>query len=183
MPSRWVFAYGSLMWNPGFKFLFHAPAVTFGHHRSLCVLSYHYRGTSAKPGLVLGLDRGGECRGVAYEVAGEAWEATHAYLTARERISDAYEEQLLPVTLADGREAKALAYVMQRDHPQYAGAFTAEEVRQHIEQGHGLAGSCADYLRNTIAHLRALGIRDAYLEALVGRYPDLLQATSDNLGA
>ncbi len=173
MPPRWVFAYGSLMWNPGFKFIRHAPALVAGYRRSLCVLSYHYRGTPEKPGLVLGLDKGGECRGMAYEVAGAAWAQTHAYLTAREKISDAYDERVLSVRLADGAEVTALAYVMKPDHPQYAGGFTDDEVWIHIAQGQGLAGSCVDYVRRTIAHLRAMEIRDEYLEALSQRFPAL----------
>jgi glutathione-specific gamma-glutamylcyclotransferase len=176
MPPRWVFAYGSLMWNPGFKFIRHEPALVAGFHRSLCVLSYHYRGTPEKPGLVLGLDKGGECRGMAYEVAGEAWAATHAYLTAREKISDAYDERLLRARLAGGGEVDALAYVMKPDHPQYAGGFTDDQVMLHIAQGQGLAGSCADYVRRTIAHLRAMEISDDYLEALVLRLPELYAA-------
>jgi glutathione-specific gamma-glutamylcyclotransferase len=176
MLPRWVFAYGSLMWNPGFRFISHWPASVSGYHRSLCVLSYHYRGTREKPGLVLGLDKGGECQGLAYEVSAEAWEGTLAYLTAREKISDAYDERILPIRLDDGREVEALAYVMKPDHPQYAGALTADEIRQHVLQGEGLAGSCVVYVRKTLAHLREMGISDPHLEALAARFPELQAA-------
>jgi glutathione-specific gamma-glutamylcyclotransferase len=177
MQQCWVFAYGSLMWNPGFKFLSHGPARLAGYHRKLCVLSYHYRGTQEKPGLVLGLDRGGECKGVAYLVDGTAWDQTHAYLTARERISEVYDEMLLPVELASGETVEAMAYVVNLKHPQYAGCLEPRPIFDHITQGHGLAGACLDYVRNTIAHLRGLGIRDDHLELLAGEYPELQAAS------
>jgi glutathione-specific gamma-glutamylcyclotransferase len=177
MQQRWVFAYGSLMWNPGFKFLSHGPARLEGYHRKLCVLSYHYRGTQEKPGLVLGLDQGGQCQGVAYRIDGAAWDATHAYLTARERISEVYDEMLLPVAIASGEKVEALAYVVNPSHPQYAGSLGAPHILDHITQGYGLAGACLDYVRNTIAHLRGLGISDDHLERLARDYPELQAAS------
>jgi glutathione-specific gamma-glutamylcyclotransferase len=79
----WVFAYGSLIWRPGFEFIEQQPARVVGAHRSLCVLSYIHRGTPERPGLVLGLDRGGTCRGIAYRVAASRRSATIDYLRAR----------------------------------------------------------------------------------------------------
>jgi glutathione-specific gamma-glutamylcyclotransferase len=172
MQQRWVFAYGSLMWNPGFSFAVRGVALLQGYHRSFCVLSYHYRGTPERPGLVLGLDRGGECRGVAYSVDAAQWETTHAYLTAREKISDAYDEMWLPVALADsGATVDALTYVVNTGHEQYTGKLGPEEAMHYINQGHGLAGPCTDYVRNTLTHLRDLKIRDDYLEAFAAHVP------------
>src|SRR5688572_31561615 len=115
----WVFGYGSLMWRPGFPFLERAHAHLYGYHRSLCVLSHVHRGTPEKPGLVLGLDRGGRCHGVAFRVLASEAEATTAYLREREQVTKVYVERRLPVTLDDGREVTALAYIVDRRHPQY----------------------------------------------------------------
>src|SRR3954469_4786130 len=83
----WVFGYGSLMWRPGFEFIEQVPARLIGEHRALCVLSFDHRGTPKKPGLVLGLDRGGPCRGIAFRVRGELRDATIAYLRGREQTT------------------------------------------------------------------------------------------------
>src|SRR5438309_11601760 len=83
----WVFGYGSLMWRPGFEFIEQVPARLIGEHRALCVYSFVHRGTPEKPGLVLGLDRGGACRGVAFRVAEKHRATTVAYLRAREQVT------------------------------------------------------------------------------------------------
>src|SRR3712207_8276797 len=117
----WVFGYGSLMWRPGFPHLERVHAHLYGYHRSLCVFSHVHRGTPEHPGLVLGLDRGGRCHGVAFRVdAAEAAE-TVRYLREREQVTAVYRERSLPVRLDDGRAVAALAYVVDRSHPQYAG--------------------------------------------------------------
>src|SRR5262245_41671716 len=81
----WVFGYGSLMWRPGFEFIEQVPARLIGEHRALCVYSFDHRGTPEKPGLVLGLDRGGACRGIAFRVAMAQRDFTIEYLRAREQ--------------------------------------------------------------------------------------------------
>ena len=101
----WVFGYGSLLWDPGFAPAERLPARLADWHRSFCMLSVHHRGTEAEPGLVLALDAapGAECRGAALRVApGEEAEVTEM-LRARELISSAYVERMVPVTLSDGR--------------------------------------------------------------------------------
>jgi cation transport protein ChaC len=106
----WVFGYGSLMWRPDFDFSEQAPAALIGAHRSLCIYSFHHRGTPDHPGLVLGLDEGGACRGVAFRVAPDKAEPTLAYLREREQVTDVYVEAIRPVSLLDGsgRELEAL---------------------------------------------------------------------------
>src|SRR5438105_12588195 len=112
----WVFGYGSLMWNPGFRFTERKQAVVHGFHRSLCMYSYMYRGTPERPGLVLALDRGGACNGVAFRVAGETWEGTLAYLRAREQVTMMYREIIRPARITEGSSSaiQALIYVADR---------------------------------------------------------------------
>lgn len=166
----WVFGYGSLMWRPDFPHAERRPATLFGAHRSLCVLSHVHRGTPERPGLVLGLDRGGACRGVAFRVAGADAGEVIAYLRAREQATMVYRERLRPVRLAGGgRAVAALCYLVDRSHPQYAGALAIGEQARLVRQGHGQSGANADYVLNTLAHLRELGIRDRGLEALARR--------------
>jgi glutathione-specific gamma-glutamylcyclotransferase len=166
--THWVFAYGSLIWRPGFAFLHSEPASLQGWHRSLCVLSHHYRGTKDNLGLVFGLDVGGTCHGLAYEVADEVWAETHHYLTARELITSIYIEKRLPVTLPKSlRQVQALTYVVDPRHEQYAGHLTRAQKLNMIRQAVGEAGPCIDYVQNTSSHLRSLGIADRVLDDLV----------------
>ncbi len=165
--SRWVFGYGSLIWNPGFRYLSCHPARLSGLHRRLCVYSFRHRGTEAQPGLVFGLMRGGSCRGMAFEVDAAEWTEVHAYLAAREMDRGVYSEAWRPALLADGRRVTALAYVADPRHAQYAGQLElADEVRL-VRAGRGESGRNIDYVLNTAHHLAELGIRDRYLDQLV----------------
>jgi glutathione-specific gamma-glutamylcyclotransferase len=167
MQQRWIFGYGSLMWRPGFDFISQSQARILGYHRSLCIYSLHHRGTEQRPGLVLGLDRGGSCVGVAFQVAPAKWEATVAYLRAREQVSMVYMETTQTVELLDtSQKVQTLAYVADRRHEQYAGKLTHETLLRHVRQGEGQMGRCTDYVMNTLAHLKEMKIRDKTLEAL-----------------
>jgi cation transport protein ChaC len=167
MSDFWVFGYGSLMWRPGFDHVESVPARLVGAHRSLCVYSWVHRGTRTHPGLVLGLDRGGACRGVAYRVAEGNREAVTAYLRERELVTSVYHEVQRPVTL-QGRPAPvmALAYMVDRAHVQYAGNLPREQLLELVRESVGTSGRNADYVVNTARHLRSAGIRDATLEWL-----------------
>jgi glutathione-specific gamma-glutamylcyclotransferase len=168
--THWVFAYGSLIWRPGFSFLQSRPARLEGWHRSLCVYSHIYRGSPECLGLVFGLDQGGHCLGVAYEVAAEHWDATYAYLTVRELVTNIYLERQLPVTLQGrAQPVSALTYVVDTAHGQFAGGLSEAEVLRLVRQGVGEAGSCVDYVRNTADHLRELGLEDEALQALAAK--------------
>lgn len=162
---RWIFGYGSLMWQPGFTYAAMLPATVHGFHRAFCVYSYHYRGTHDQPGLVLGLDRGGSCHGIAFQVKEEDWPAVYAYLRERELVNYVYREAMLSVRVA-GSKVSALAYVADRGHSQYAGGLSLAEQARFIAQGSGVSGRCADYALSTLAHLREAGIHDPRLEAL-----------------
>ena len=167
MQQHWVFGYGSLMWRPGFDFVRQSHARIQNYHRALCIYSFHHRGTEEKPGLVLGLDAGGSCDGVAFQVAPQAWEATLGYLRAREQISMVYSETTQAVELLDtGEKIEALVYVANRDHDQYAGKLSHGRLMELVQQGEGQSGRCTDYVLNTLAHLKEMDIRDAMLERL-----------------
>ncbi|WP_454918326.1 gamma-glutamylcyclotransferase [Xanthobacter sediminis] len=163
--DHWVFAYGSLMWNPGFAFAERCEARLIGAHRALCVYSFHHRGTPEKPGLVLGLELGGSCRGIAYRVAAALWPDTYAYLTAREQISGVYRESVRRVQLMDGtrRTEPAVAYLVNRGHAQYAGALSREEQLALVKRSHGKSGPNADYVLATVGAMEELGLADADL--------------------
>jgi len=164
----WVFGYGSLMWRPGFEHLERVPARLTGLHRGLCVYSFVHRGTPEKPGLVLGLDLGGACRGIAYRVAAGRRHATIEYLRGREQVTMVYRETMRQVALAShpARTVAALVYVVDRSHPQYAGRLDLERQLHLVRQGHGRSGANLDYVLATVAEIEAQGCRDAGLHRL-----------------
>jgi cation transport protein ChaC len=164
----WVFGYGSLMWRPEFEFIEQVPARLIGEHRALCVYSFDHRGTPEKPGLVLGLDRGGACRGIAFRVAAAHRSGTVDYLRAREQTTNVYREVMRSVWL--GNEARgrvsALTYVVDRGHVQYAGRLSLPEQLRHVQQGHGRSGNNRDYVLSTVKSIEAQGFRDEQLHQL-----------------
>jgi len=162
----WVFAYGSLMWRPGFEFAEARPALLRGYHRAFCISSTHYRGTPERPGLVLGLDRGGACRGRAYRIAAQRAKPVARYLHEREMLSGVYEPRWVRV-VSDAGSLTAVTYVADRAHPHYAGKLAPESIVAIIRQGVGTAGSNIDYLANTVRHLDELGIADGPLHRLL----------------
>jgi cation transport protein ChaC len=164
----WVFAYGSLIWRPGFDFLERRHARLVGGHRALCVYSFVHRGSPEKPGLVFGLDRGGNCRGIAYRVAPAKRSATIKYLRAREQVTRVYREAWRRVWLDDDPKASvhALCYIVDRGHRQYAGRLGLAEQLHYARQGHGRSGACRDYVLAAVKELEVLGIRDPDLHML-----------------
>ncbi|MDZ5647195.1 gamma-glutamylcyclotransferase [Nitrospirillum sp. BR 11828] len=165
----WVFGYGSLMWNPGFPFAERRRATVRGWHRGFSVYSFLHRGTRACPGAVLGLDRGGACRGIAYRVTAADAPGVLDYLWEREMPNEVYEPRLLTAALDNGARVAALAFTAVRGHEQYCGRLPPDEVARLIRQGVGESGRNVDYLVNTVRHLHELGIRDRNLEGLVER--------------
>jgi cation transport protein ChaC len=162
----WVFGYGSLMWKPGFEFSERVPGLLRGFHRSLCIYSNRHRGTAECPGLVLGLDRGGACKGIAFRVPPGLETETHAYLTEREQPNRVYIEVFPHIRLADGRAVRALAYVVDRKHRQYAGKLDHAEIIRLVSQGNGQSGACRDYVLNTLASMDEMGVTDHALDWL-----------------
>jgi cation transport protein ChaC len=167
----WVFGYGSLMWRPGFDYLERAQAKLIGLHRSLCVYSHVHRGTPERPGLVLGLDRGGACRGIAYRVAAEKREETIDYLRAREQVTSVYLEVHRRITLEKPGDpvVQAVTYVVDRGHTQYAGRLSPDQQLHIVRQGHGQSGANPDYVKNTVKAIEDQGFRDPGLHWLAAR--------------
>jgi glutathione-specific gamma-glutamylcyclotransferase len=164
--SLWVFGYGSLMWRPGFSYARRCKAMLRGWRRSLCVFSHVYRGSPERPGLVLGLDRGGACPGVAFEVDSALRETTIRYLREREQATAVYLERMVPITLECGDRVLALTYVADRLHRQYAGRLNREAMLAYVRAGSGKSGDNVAYVLETHDHLRAMGVRDRDLEWL-----------------
>jgi cation transport protein ChaC len=170
----WVFGYGSLMWRPGFEYVERVSARLIGEHRALCVYSFVHRGTPEKPGLVLGLDRGGACRGIAFRVAEKNRAATIAYLRAREQVTSVYREVTRSVWLENDARQRvgALAYVVDRGHVQYAGRLSLAEQLRHVLQGHGQSGPNREYVLATVKAIEAEGFRDIPLHQLASMLHD-----------
>ncbi|MBZ9857760.1 gamma-glutamylcyclotransferase [Mesorhizobium sp. CA13] len=173
MGDFWVFGYGSLIWRPGFAHVETRRARLHGYRRALCVYSFVHRGTRERPGLVLGLDRGGSCVGLAFRVPGELRDEVVAYLRERELVTNVYLERMLNVRLDGGGTVEAVAYIVDRGHEQYAGALDAAHAADVVRGAVGQSGNNEDYVSSTLDHLRALGIRDHWLEDVARRIAPL----------
>ncbi|MBV6658374.1 MAG: gamma-glutamylcyclotransferase [Devosiaceae bacterium] len=168
----WVFGYGSLIWRPGFPFRASYPARLFGYHRSLCVYSYVHRGTPERPGLVMGLDRGGSCSGLVFHVDAGHREEVLRYLREREQSTFVYQERMQRVHVRghDGPSSvEALVYCVDRLHEQYAGLLAREEQLAIVAGAQGKSGPNPDYVVETSRALERLGVHDAGLRWLTSR--------------
>ena len=153
------------MWQPDFPHTEVIPARLFGWHRAMCILSHFYRGTVECPGLVLGLDQGGSCMGMAFRVAAAQWPAVKSQLDERELINNVYLPKFLTVRLKDGRRVTAYAFVADRKHHQYWKGSRDQAIHL-IAQGVGSRGRSREYLEKTLEHMLELGIADTALSAL-----------------
>jgi len=164
----WVFAYGSLLWNPLFPFDDAKPAMLRGLHRHFCLWSLGSRGTVKAPGLVLGLDRGGACRGVAYRLPASCARAELALLWRREMVVASYKPRWVQVQQLQpgGHSLTALTFVVDRAHPQYAGRLAMSRQAKVLATAQGVFGSSADYLERARVALVTHGVVDPYLETL-----------------
>jgi cation transport protein ChaC len=166
----WVFAYGSLMWRPDFPHKRIEPALLHGYHRAFCIRSVHYRGTPEKPGLVLGLARGGSCVGRALLVAAEHGREVADYLHDREMITGVYMPRWFRVRLGgrkQGAIVPAVGYVADSKHEQYCGQLGIDDLVRTIVASSGASGSNVDYLAATVRHLDELGIRESGLHRIL----------------
>ncbi len=161
----WIFAYGSLLWDGELHAVAAEPALLRGYHRSFCLYSYDYRGTSARPGLTLGLDRGGSCRGAVLQLPTEALH----YVWQREMSGRlVYDARLLRVVTASDTR-RALAFTALRSCADYAGRQSPDDAARLILGAAGRRGTCREYFENTVRHLEQLGLADRQLRRLAER--------------
>lgn len=177
---EWVFGYGSLMWNPGFEHLSACSAMLEGYHRSFCVYSHHYRGTPDRPGLVLGLDKGGHCEGIAFQVAPENRDIAINYLNERELSGYAYKPAVLEISI-NSQRVEAYTFVADPDHSLYAGNLAPDRLAELIMNAVGVNGLNRDYLINTVQQLEGRGFTDDSLHALL-RKVEILTGLIDQGG-
>lgn len=159
----WVFGYGSLMWSPGFRYAEKSVGLLRGYHRALCILSTRYRGTARRPGLVMGLCRGGSCWGMAFRVPTARVRSVLAALWRREMIRGVYEPRLVPVRIRRGLRVCALTFVAETEHPQFVRELDLHGRARLVAQGIGQRGPCTEYIRRTLEHMYALGVTDPHL--------------------
>lgn len=164
----WVFAFGSLIWNPAFHFVERRTARVHGFHRQFCLWARAGRGSPERPGLMLSLESGGSCTGVAYRVAADAAATELDVLWRREMFTKAYRPVWTRARTAAG-EVPVITFAANRTHDRYAPALDDEAIAYHLATGAGAMGRCCDYLFETVEHLRQLGIRDRRLEGLEER--------------
>ena len=169
--SFWLFAYGSLMWQTDFPFKEQHLATIYGYHRALCIYSWTYRGTEQNPGLVFGLDEGGTTQGIVFKISTEDVAEVYEKIHAREMVSNVYQPEWVSCHLDDGADTtvQALAYVADHSNQQYAGALSDDDTVRLVHAGHGNAGPCTDYVLNTDAHLREIGVCDPMLQRIAGK--------------
>lgn len=158
----WIFAYGSLIWNPIIQFVERRVGTVFGFHRRFCLWTPYGRGTPDNRGLVLGLDRGGSCRGVVYRIVPAQVDTELPLLWRREMMMGCYQPRW--VNVVDGAETwSAIAFVVNPQHRAYAGHLAPDVIVEHVATASGTLGSCADYLLQTVKGLTQAGIKDKSL--------------------
>jgi cation transport protein ChaC len=163
----WIFAYGSLIWNPDLVFDRRLTARVHGYHRRLCLWSRINRGTPECPGLVAGLDRGGSCAGVVYRIPAAEVQAQFERLWEREMFMGSYAPRWLQAHAVDGSRVSALAFVVRHDVSNYAGRLSEAEILDVFRRGScGRFGTSLDYLVNTVRSLHEHGLRDPHFERL-----------------
>jgi len=171
----WIFGYGSLMWSPGFRPAERKTGIVRGYHRAMCILSSRYRGTPEKPGLVMGLCRGGSCWGIAFRVPETRVLRVVRALWKREMLNNVYLPTMLNVTVGPNQRIRALAFVADAKHRQFVRELDLHGRARLVAQGIGERGRCVDYIRNTLEHMLALGVNDPHLarilDAAVGLTP------------
>ncbi len=164
--DAWVFGYGSLMWNPAFHFVERRPARLEGYRRSFCFWIPLGRGSPEKPGLMLAIEKGGVCDGMAYRIAAPEVEAELSILFIREMLTGVYDAVWVELTDAAGHHLKAVTFVINPTHPQYCGRLEMDRKADHIAHAEGRRGTCRSYLFETADQLRGLGVRDPYIDTL-----------------
>ena len=166
----WVFGFGSLMWNPCFDYDVKTAAVLKGYDRKFHIWTTRARGTPDNPGLGLCLeDCSGACRGIAFRLVEDDVEAAWERLWEREMGSGIYRPVWVSLESEDHDQVVALTFVVNREHPHYAGPMPSERMANIMAGAKGSYGLCRDYLAGTIAEMRKLNVADPELEELLSR--------------
>ena len=164
--SMWVFGYGSLIWNPALYFTEKKRGTVHGYHRRFCLWSTIGRGSPSRPGLMLGLERGGSCKGIFYKIDRREIRTELDIVFRRELITAAYRPTWVSARVLGKSPFKAIAFVINRAHNRYAGMLDDETVIQTIADAKGTLGSCSDYLYETVLQLENLGMPDRHLASI-----------------
>ncbi len=162
----WVFGYGSLMWSPEIPHSDRRAGILHGYHRALCIYSHRHRGSPEKPGLVMGLCRGGSCWGVAFRIPERRVRPALEALWQLEMVNRVYQPRFVPVR-SSGNTFPAVAFIADKSHSQFAGRLSLAATTRLVAQGHGQRGPNIDYLAQTVAHMDELGIRDGHLHRVL----------------
>jgi cation transport protein ChaC len=159
----WIFAYGSLIWNPLFPYIERRVVTIQGWQRQFCLLAPVGRGTIENPGLVLGLERGNYCEGIAYRLPiDDNLESELLLLWRREMVVGSYIPTWVKAQKVDG-EIEAIAFTVNCQHPVYVNNLSTAKIVQSIATARGMLGSSAEYLSYTVQGLLAEGIEDRHL--------------------
>lgn len=175
----WIFGYGSLMWSPGFRPAERMTGLVRGYHRAMCILSHRYRGTPRKPGLVMGLCRGGSCWGIAFRVPAARVRRVMRALWKREMLNNVYVPTMVHVTVGPEQRIRALAFVADATHRQFVRELDLHGRARLVAQGIGERGRCVDYIRNTLEHMLALGVNDPHLARILDAAAGLATGRQD----
>jgi cation transport protein ChaC len=175
----WVFGYGSLMWAPGFRPAEQKTGLVRGYHRAMCILSSRYRGTPEKPGLVMGLCRGGSCWGIAFRVPAARVRRVLGALWKREMLNKVYLPTMVKVAVGPKQRIRALAFVADATHRQFVRELDLHGRARLVAQGIGERGRCVDYIRNTLEHMLALGVNDPHLARILDAAAGLASSGRD----
>lgn len=174
----WVFGYGSLMWNPAFHHVDRLRGRIYGYHRAFCLKTFIGRGSPDKPGLVLGLDYGGSCQGIAFRVDPGNLEEELDVVWSREMVADGYCPTWVTMHTERG-PVPAITFVMNRTYERYVKGLPQETIARMIAEAEGRIGRCAEYLENTVQSLDELGIADGPMHRLLVQVRELEHIGND----
>ncbi|WP_299004404.1 gamma-glutamylcyclotransferase [uncultured Shewanella sp.] len=162
----WIFAYGSLMWNPTFHFEHVEPCILKGYHRQFCIRDVIARGTSAQPALMLGIEQGGECQGLGYQISPKKVNKELEILWNREMLTGVYVPTWVDIVLSSKEKVSALTFTMNPTHPNYLPGLSLEQVDQFVATASGPLGRNCDYLFQLVERLQELDLEDEAMSQL-----------------
>nr|WP_244106246.1 gamma-glutamylcyclotransferase [Paraburkholderia phenazinium] len=163
----WLFAYGSLIWNPLFRSTDSRRATLDGWHRRFCIRLVVGRGTAERPGRMLALEAGGSTAGIAYQFSESSLSAELSVVWMREMVGGVYEPRWERIRFEDGHEVEAIAFVANKAHPLYESASEIEHVAPIVEGASGTLGRNAEYATMLQDSLREHDMADPYVDTLV----------------